>query len=217
MNDFEIIDFDPGSPEHLETMGTLHGIFLPESNVPGLGKLFMNQFYYRVLPEKGLLRCFFAKYNNKIVGIIVTNRAPYSLISRGMKGNTVKLAFIIGLSVLFKPSRIKFLISQLSYKPDPLLKQYEDSGKAFEILTIGVLPEYRSIKLEGNKKIAHKMVEHAIAYYKKQGYKYITGQILKTNIAPLKFYQAYQAKYMDSSNSDARVIMEIDLEKIGMV
>lgn len=216
MNHFEIIDFDHNSPEHHATIGALHRIFLPESNVPGLGNLFMNKFYYKILPERGLLKCFFAKYDNKIVGIIVTNKAPYSLISQGMKGNMIKLAFIIGMSVLLKPSRIKFLLSQLKYKADPLLKHYEDTGKAFEILTIGVLPEYRSVKFDGNKKIAHKMVDHAIAYYKTKGYKYITGQILKTNIAPLKFYQAYQAKYIDSSIRDTGVIMEVDLEKIGM-
>lgn len=216
MDNFEIIDFDHNNPEHLKTIGMLHGIFLPESNVPGLGRLFMNKFYYKILPETGLLKCFFAKYDNKVVGIIVTNKAPHSLISKGMKGNMLKLAFIVGTSILLRPTRIKFLLSQFKYKVDPLLKKYEDTGKAFEILTIGVLPEYRSVKFENNKKIAHKMVDHAISHYKKNGYKYITGQILKTNIAPLKFYQAYQAKYIDSSVRDTGVIMEVDLEKIGL-
>ena len=214
MDNFEIIDYDPDNPKHIESIGTIHGIVLPESNVPGLGKLFMNKFYYKTLPELGLLKCFFACSDSKIVGLIVTNKAPFSLIKQGMKKNTLKLMLIVGLSVLLNPLRLKFLFSQLRYKPDPLLKNYEDSGIAFEILTIGVLKHCRNIRFGDNKKISHRMVDHAITCYKKEGYKYITGQILKTNVAALKLYRAYEADYIDSSVRNTGVIMEIDLDKI---
>ncbi len=218
MNNFEIIDFDYNNPEQLESISNVHGIVLPESNVTGLGQLFMKRFYYKTLPKLGLLKCFLARYNNKTVGIIVCTKAPYSFIKQGMKGNVLKLLFITGLSLLLKPSRLRALLHQLKYKPDPLLKQQEDAGLTIEILTLGVLKEFRTILMEENEKsthIAFSMVDHVINYYKKSGYKFMTGQILKTNTSALTFYRAYKATYTDSTVQDTGVLMKIDLDKIN--
>ena len=215
MERLEVVEFDYRNKEDLKSISELHGKVLPGSNVPGLGKLFMEHFYYTTLCEKGLLKCYLAKYDDKIVGLLATTKWPYSFIKKGIKGQYLKVMFILGLSVLLKPSRLKAIISQMKYKADPILKEYEESGTSFELLTIGVLDEFRSLVLPENKKIANKMADAAFKYYKEQGFKYATGQIVKENTAPLKFWgRNYKGKFHDSSVKSTSCILVIDLNEI---
>jgi ribosomal protein S18 acetylase RimI-like enzyme len=216
MGNFEIIEVDYNNPKQLEAIGKLHGEVLPESNVPGLGPLFTKYFYYSVLPKRDLINCFLAMYDGKAVGMIVGTKKPASLISLGMKGNMIKIAFILGLSILSKPSRLKSLINQLKHKEDPLQKEYEDRGDAYEIVTIGVLEEFRQMRFEDGKKIANRLAEHAYDYYRKLGYKYMIGQILKSNMAPIKFWAKYNGKFIDSTVRDIGGIVVVDLYNLGI-
>ncbi len=209
MNELRFIKLDSSKEKDIDLICYLHDLFLPESNVPGLGMLFMKKFYYKVLPERDLINCFFAVCDKQIVGMMVATKYPDTLIKRGLKGNRLKLLMILLISVIQKPSRIKFLLRQLRYKTDPAMKVYEQNGKTIELLTIGVMKEYRSFRLENNKKITHKLVEHVMKYYNKLGYEYFTGQILKDNKAALKLYTEWNAKYTDSLVRDQNVILEM--------
>lgn len=216
MNDFNIIEFNYKDPKQLKAIGELHGVVLPGSNVPGLGQLFARYFYYSVLPERDLINCFLAVYKGEIVGLLVGTKKPSTLISRGMKGNLMKIALILGVSVLIKPSRLKSLIEQLKYKVDPLQKEFEEKGTYCEFLTIGVLEAYRSFHFDNGKKIANKLAEYAFDYYKKQGFTHMTGQIIKTNIAPIKFWSKYNGVFFDSTVRDTGKLVVLDLYNVGV-
>jgi ribosomal protein S18 acetylase RimI-like enzyme len=215
VENFEIIEFDPYNKKQMNLITSIHKSVLPDSFVVMMGPVFMKNFYYLSLPQLRFLKCFLALYEGKFVGMIVTNRKPFSLIRSAIPHRFVRICWVMGISLLSNFRRIKVLADLIKYKPDPLLKKFEDSGKAFEILTIGVLEEYRNITLDDGMKISHKLLKHVVQYYKDLGYAMITGQILKSNKGALGFYRKYNANFIQSSVRDFGVIMDLAIKNIN--
>jgi hypothetical protein len=214
MNTFSIVEFDYRNTKQIEAISSIHQDVLPDSFVVKMGNLFMKKFYYRTLPKLGYLKCFLAKLDDRYVGIIVTNKKPFSLIRSALPTNFFSIGWIIFLSIILDPRRLAVLVDLLRYKPDPLLKQYEDTGEFFEILTIGVVKEHRNLVLTNGQKISHVLLHHAVAYYNALKFNRITGQILKENKSALGFYAKYSAEFVQSSVREHGVILNLPIEKI---
>jgi hypothetical protein len=102
----------------------------------------------------------------------------------------------------------------MKYRADPLLKIFEDSGSAFDILTIGVIEEYRNLVIKDNLKFSHLLLKHTVDYYKDKGYNRRTGQILKCNKSGLGFYAKYDADFIQSSVREFGVILDLPIDKV---
>lgn len=89
--------------------------------------------------------------------MIVTNKKPFSLIRSAIPIYFWRISFVMSTAMITSPKRIKTVLNLLKYKPDPLLKAMEDSKTAFEILTIGVLNDYRKVYITEKEKISHKI------------------------------------------------------------
>jgi hypothetical protein len=213
MTTYTIERFDYTNKEHVDNIIKIHINVLPESFIVKLGYPFMKEFYYKVLVQSGNIVNFLFRLNGEIVGIIVTNKKPYSLIKSSCKGQYHKLVYLFIKCILTKPKSIITLIEVLLYRPDPLLKQFEETGLAFEILTIGVTESVRNIKVD-NVKISHLLLYTVCKYYDNLKAEKITGQILKSNIAVQKFYANYQANYIQSTTSKSRVIMDLSVSNV---
>ena len=215
-SDFKIVEYNQENKEQMNFICSIHAEVLPDSFVVKMGNLFMKGFYYNLLPKLGFLKCYLAQYKGRYVGIIVTNKKPFSLIRSSMSYYFFRISCIVIFSILSKPSRLKTLIEVIKYKPDPLLKKFENSGKAFEILTIGVLNKYRRIFVFENKKISHLLLKHAAKVYKKGNYNKVTGQILKSNRMALGFYETFKANFIQSSVRKHGVILDLPLSNISL-
>lgn len=211
--DFRIVVFDPSDKEHMKRIIEIHTSVLPESFVVGMGAIFMREFYYSALTRIGFLKSYLAAYKGEIVGMLVTNRMPFSLIRSSLKKYFITFSWAVFLSILNKPSRLGVLIETARYKPDPLLKEYEDEGKSFEILTIGVVAEHRKLVVN-DMKVAHHMLKRVVEEHKAAGFERVTGQIVESNQAALKFYGKYNATYHPSTVRDAAVIMDLPIENV---
>lgn len=214
MDQVIIIEFNPSDQEQMDVIVDIHGSVLPDSFVVLMGRIFMKKFYYKVLPQLGYLTCFLAKYENQFVGMIVTNKKPFSLIRSAIPHHFFRICWVMAVSILRSPKRIEVLFDLLKYKPDPLLKEFEETGSAFEILTIGVKDHFRSIVLSNNQKISHLLLNHAVGHYQSHGYTKITGQILKSNKSALGFYSKYNAEFIQSSVRDYGVILDLDIKNV---
>ncbi len=211
--DFNIVVFDPSDKEHMKRIIEIHTAVLPESFVVGMGPIFMRRFYYSALTRIGFLKSYLAIYKGEIVGMLVTNRMPFSLIRSSLKKYFFTFSWAVFLSILTKPTRLSTLIETARYKPDPLLKQYEDEGKSFEILTIGVVAEHRKLVVN-DMKVAHHMLKRVVEEHKAAGFERVTGQIVESNQAALKFYGKYNATYHPSTVRVAAVIMDLPIENV---
>lgn len=213
-DDLDIVQFDPDDREQMALITRIHAAVLPDSFVVQMGDVFMKSFYYKTLPKMGYLNCFLAKYQGRYVGMIVTNIKPFSLIRSAIPSNFFRVSLVMAASLILRPARVKVLLDLMKYKPDPLLKKFEDSGTAFEILTIGVLEEYRNVVLRNKMKISHALLNHAVQFYESRNYSRITGQILKSNKSALGFYTKYNAVYIQSSVRDVGVILDLDIQNV---
>ena len=211
---FAIVDFNPDDKEQMNLICAIHSDVLPDSFVVEMGNIFMKKFYYKCLPKIGSLKCFLAQYNGKYVGMIVTNKKPFSLIRSAIPIYFWRIGFVMSAAMLTGPKRIKTVLNLLKYKPDPLLKTMEDSKTAFEILTIGVLNDYRKIYITEKEKISHRILKHAVNDYRNNGYKKITGQILKSNRMALGFYETFNAGFVQSATNEAGVILDLNIENV---
>lgn len=205
--------FNPDDVEHRERIISIHSAVLPESFVVRMGPIFMRKFYYSALTRIGFLKVYLADLDGQIVGILVTNRKPFSLIRSSLNSHFFTFAWAVGLSILTNPMRLATLIETARYKPDPLLKVYEDEGKSFEILTIGVVEEHRKLVID-ELKVAHHMLRRVVDDYREEGFLRVTGQILKSNQAALKFYAKYNAAYPQSSVREHAVIMDLPVANV---
>lgn len=211
--DFKIVVFDPKDKEHLKRIIEIHSAVLPESFVVGMGPIFMRQFYYSALTKIGFLKSYLAMYQGVVIGMLVTNRMPFSLIRSSLKKYFITFSWAVFLSILTKPARLGTLIETARYKPDPLLKEYEEEGKSFEILTIGVVAEHRKRVID-DLKVAHHILKRVVEEHKESGFERVTGQIVESNKAALKFYGKYNATFHPSTVRDAAVIMDLPIENV---
>jgi hypothetical protein len=214
MKEFSIVDFDPNDEKQMDVISLIHTSVLPNSFVVQMGKTFMKKFYYRVLPKLGYLKCFLAKYENEYVGIIVATNKPFSLIRSAIRHHFILIPFVIFTSIVNDIRRVKVLLEILKYKPDPFMKKLEDSGNGFELLTIGVLEKYRNLILKNEMKISHLLLRHAVADYKNNNYRKLSGQILKSNKGALSFYSKYNAKFIQSMVREDTVLLDFNVDDI---
>lgn len=205
--------FNPKNATHLERVISIHTAVLPESFVVRMGPIFMRKFYYSALTNIGFLKIYLAELDGAIIGILVTNRKPFSLIRSSLNSYFFTFTWAVGLSILTNPKRLATLIETARYTPDPLLKAYEDEGKSFEILTIGVEEEHRKLVVDGLK-VAHHMLRSVVNDYRAEGFLRVTGQILKSNQAALKFYAKYNAAYPQSTVREHAVIMDLPVANV---
>ena len=143
--EIEFVRFDPRDFQQMEVIVSIHKAVLPESFVVRMGNYFMKRFYYTVLPKMGFLNCLLLQYKGTYAGIIVTNIKPFSLIRSSIPSNFFTFCWVMCVSLLQLAQRFAVLFEVLKYKPDPILRSFEQTGTAFEILTIGVLSSFRQV------------------------------------------------------------------------
>jgi ribosomal protein S18 acetylase RimI-like enzyme len=122
----------------------LHAMILPGSPVVRLGHRFMTEYYYRDLVEEGLLGAFVAWVDDQPAGFVAYTQRPHDFMVEGLRRHPLKIASLVGGAFLARPSRVLVVGRALG-----ILKRRRDdlaTGPAYdaEILSLGVLPQYRS-------------------------------------------------------------------------
>src|SRR6185436_15260023 len=110
-----------------------------------LGKRFLRDFYYTLLPEHGLIRAAVAYVDDVPAGFIAVTRDPNGFMSAAIKRWWHRVAWMLGLSVIEQPAtRIPALLEAFrimtSRKSDGILP---DTG---EFLSLCVMPAFTDPK-----------------------------------------------------------------------
>jgi ribosomal protein S18 acetylase RimI-like enzyme len=139
---YTIVPFDR---EHLPAahhLAALHQKLLPNSPISLLGPLFARSFYYKLLPQAGLIFGAIAYVNQQPVGFIVTTHDAENFMRIALRRHWLYLSAIVGLSVLQNP------IPRLSAVWEALqimrhLPTLAIADREAELLSFGVLENYR--------------------------------------------------------------------------
>lgn len=138
----EICDFGVATPATCSTLADLHAELLPTSPLALIGKRFMRDFYYALLPAHDIIRVSAAFIHGEPAGFVAYTASPNEFMGVALRRWWPRLAWTLCSSILAQPSRIRAMwearqiMSARSATPSPKFG-------AGEILSLGVLPRFR--------------------------------------------------------------------------
>jgi hypothetical protein len=143
--------------ERVEEVADLHQRILPTSPIPCLGKRFMTRFYYPRLLADSHSFCELYEVEGKAVAFISYTCDSQSLFRNWIRRHSLSLAWHLGVTLCSAPQTLKTMIQALQ-----LVRQHREETTEkipAEILSFGVLPEYRSLEFfqRTRKKIANEL------------------------------------------------------------
>jgi len=186
-----IRELDPKNKFDIKSVSSLHRILIPDSPVVIFGPAFM-EFYYSKLLEDGMLYCDLYDYNGEIAGFISYSKNSSSFFRLGLNAYFLNLIFLIGLSIIQKPSRITGILKTLR------LKNFMNKMNVSEgtICSFGILPKYRNrnfIRKTGIR-ISHDLFDRAVQFFRDQNFQKINILVLPDNKETLLFYHSVGCK-----------------------
>lgn len=179
--------FDRNNTVDPTVIAALHSELLPHSPVALLGEDFMMKFYYTVLPKMGLISGLVVYVDDNPAGFISLTKDSAGFMKKAVLKQWPKLASVLLLSLLKKPGRIFSMweaFTIMIHLPDSAKR--ENSG---ELLSLGVLPDYRYIKTgEPGKNLATVLVARAVEILKAEGCREIRVVVDDDNKVAKFFY-----------------------------
>lgn len=139
---YRVEAFDASSPDRSDHLAALHAALLGHSPVALLGPDFLQRFYYRSLPRMGLIFGQVAYVDDRPAGFIVATAEASTFMQQAIRRRFPRIALVMLGSVLRDPRRLGAVWEAVQIMrglppPDPAAPQGE-------LLSMGVLPEFRS-------------------------------------------------------------------------
>jgi ribosomal protein S18 acetylase RimI-like enzyme len=169
-------------------LARLHATLLPASPLSCLGRPFMECFYYARLPRAGLLCGAVAYANQEAVGFVAATHDPDRFMRSALRRWWPSLLWVIGTSVLRAPrsaaavwEACRVMRSRVPAAHAPL---------AGEILSLGVLPDYRSAAFlrQSGLRIPTDLLDNAVAQLRRRGVQVVRATVQADNTAAQMFY-----------------------------
>jgi ribosomal protein S18 acetylase RimI-like enzyme len=139
---YTIVPFDRQHLPSTHDLARLHQKLLPNSPISLLGPLFARSFYYKLLPQEGLIFGAIAYVNQQPIGFIVATHNAENFMRIALRRHWLYLTAIVGLSVLQNPvPRLGAVWEALQIMRH--LPTLAIADREAELLSFGVLENYR--------------------------------------------------------------------------
>ena len=165
----------------------------------------MEDFYYSTLPNEGLICGAIAYVDDVAAGFIVATDDPSSFMSRASRRHWMSLVWIILKSLGRDPRRI--LAMHEAYQIQSNVQAIEYGNEVGELLSFGVMPEFRSRAFvrETELAIGADLLATALSQLKALGKSRIRAIVDKDNLAAQLFYRLHGWQVGQKSVSGWRV------------
>jgi ribosomal protein S18 acetylase RimI-like enzyme len=206
-----IVEVEPRNAVHVRAISRLHGTLLRRSPVPRLGTLFMERFFYSTLIRDGAIRAFLYRVDGAYVGFLSLTERPFTFMRDARRRHFLRLALILCLSVVSKPSRLT-LLADVARAGRHRVSTAE-SLLTGEILSFGVLEPYLARRDIGTHlRISNALFDHALGYFRERGMRQVEWNVDGDNLRAVVFYHSYGATMQKSPlawPSDYRVRLRL--------
>src|SRR5712691_3658318 len=145
--DYRVLPYGAGAPATVRDLARLHATLLPASPVSLLGRRFMENFYYRVLPREGLAFGAVAYVNEQPAGFVAATHDRNGFMRTAVRHYWPHLLWVIGVSVLTAPKSLGAIWQ--AWRVMSSRRRAEGGEPEGEILSLGVLPAYREPGFDG--------------------------------------------------------------------
>ncbi len=185
---------DPRNAGDVQAAVRLHCALLPQSPVSRLGPEFMRLFYYRKLVEDGLVQCDLAYHDGRAAGVIAYTRYPFDFMANGLRRHWLYLVAVTAYSLLRHPGRLGIILPVVAMLRER--KRQAGDVPEGEILSFGVLPEYRGADFvrRSGRRIPVELFERARAFFLKEGISSFRMLVEADNREALLFYHTLGCK-----------------------
>lgn len=184
----EIRCFSSDTPPPASHLSELHAIILPHSPVVLLGRRFMEEFYYTVLPREARIFGAIAYLDDRPVGFVVATTDSSGFMSAALRAHWVRLGWIIGTSLIVDPRRIGAL-----WEAWQIMRHLPagHGGRIAELLSTGVLPEYLTPDFirASNRHLSRELLDAVLAMLAVRGARCVRVVVERDNVAARFFYQ----------------------------
>ena len=185
--DYRLFPFGAGSDAPAHHLAWLHACLLPESPVSLLGRRFMEDFYYRVLPREGLVFGAVAYVDQQPAGFVAATHDCAGFMRSGMRRFWPHVLWVVGASVLTAPKSVGAVWQAWRVMRSRQAESAEFEG---EILSLGVLPAYREpgfVRRSGLR-IATDLLDAAVDRLRAMGVRHIGAAVRVDNTEAKLFY-----------------------------
>ena len=186
--DYRRLPFGSGTVAPVQDLARLHAALLPESPVSQLGRRFMEDFYYRVLPREGLVAGAVAYVDEQPAGFIAATPDRNGFMRSGLRRGWPRALWAVGASVLTAPKSLATL--WWAWGAMHSRRPAADGEPAGEILSLGVLPAYREARFirQSGLHIATDLLDVAVGGLRGMGIQHIGAAVRADNTEAKLFY-----------------------------
>lgn len=171
-------------------LARLHGMLLGHSPLVLMGPDFMQSFYYSLLPADGFICGAVAYCDHVPAGFIVATGDANGFMSKATRKHWLRLCWILLKGVIRKPSRLLAMKEASDIQSNVQAQEY--GPEVGEVLSFGVLPEYRSRKFikEAGLHLSSDLFDTAIGQLQAIGKSKLRAIVDKDNLEAQFFYRS---------------------------
>ncbi|SRR5712691_503390 len=186
--DYRVLPYGAGAPATVRDLARLHATLLPASPVSLLGRRFMENFYYRVLPREGLAFGAVAYVNEQPAGFVAATHDRNGFMRTAVRHYWPHLLWVIGVSVLTAPKSLGAIWQ--AWRVMGSRRRAEGGEPEGEILSLGVLPAYREpgFVRQSGLRIATDLLDVAVGRLRRLGVQHIGAAVSADNTEAKLFY-----------------------------
>lgn len=180
---------DTASPHIADIVSEMHLTLLPTSPAVLLGKRFLRDFYYTLLPTYGLIHVMVAYVNETPAGFIAVTPDPNGFMGTALRRWWYRIGWMLFVSVVAQPfTRIpalweafRIMTARTDESPDPYRAEF---------LSLGVLPDFTNPKFvqESGLRIARELITQGVRVLSDTGAKKITAVVDADNLPARMMY-----------------------------
>jgi ribosomal protein S18 acetylase RimI-like enzyme len=185
---YRIQRFDADSQLSPRDLAQLHAALLPTSPITLLGALFMERFYYAILPREGLIFGAVAYVDERPVGFVAATHDSEGFMRSGLRLWWPYLVWVLGISVASSPRSIAAVWEAIRVMTSR--RPAKGDGQKGEILSLGVLPGYREPQFvrHSRLRISNDLLETAVAQLSARSVRVIRAFVNANNTQTKLFY-----------------------------
>jgi ribosomal protein S18 acetylase RimI-like enzyme len=185
---YRLAPFGAEEPAPVDNLARLHAELLPTSPVALLGRRFMEKFYYLILPCDGLIFGTIAYVEERPAGFVAATHDPSGFMKSALHRWWPYIVWIVGSSLFLAPKSMGAAWEAWRVMQSRSLSQA--GGSDGEILSLGVLPEYRepSFIRQSGLRISTDLLSDAVARLGARGIHVIRATVSADNTPVKLFY-----------------------------
>jgi GNAT superfamily N-acetyltransferase len=208
-----VVRLSPSDAEQVEALARLHAELLPRSAPAQLGHRFMTRFYFRSLPEAGLIHCDLYRHEGVWAGFCTYTEHPGGFMGEALRRNLASLCWL-GLRIVVEEPRRLAALLDLVRKSRQLGSPPARAGRAGFWLTFGVLEPYRRVRVDAQgTRISGALVRAMLDHFRAAGFAWLDGAVERSNRSAILFYHSLGFRIEDpGSGSDLKVHYEFGRE-----